>query len=159
MESHAYSLSDMESEGARMTDVEAARQALAEVGAIRGQVADKVRCPPSWHIAMGLILGAMVASQALSTALSMAVTAICLCATVLMMQAARRRMGFFVNGYRRGKTLWVALGLLVFAESMLALGIWLKLGLHLPWGPVACGVLVVPVSIGASYLWQSVYRA
>ena len=141
-----------------MTDAEAARQALADVGAIRGQVADKVRCPPRWHVAFGAILGSMVAGQAFPTAVSMAITVVCLCITVLLMQAARRRMGFFVNGYRRGKTLWVALSLLAFVEGMLALGIWMKVGLHLPWAPFACGAVVAPVSVGASYLWQSVYR-
>jgi hypothetical protein len=141
-----------------MTDADAARRALEEAGAIRGQVADKARCPPSWHATFGVIMGAMVASQSLTPALSISVTVLCLGAAVFMMQAARRRMGFFVNGYRRGKTLWVALGLLGVVEALLFAGIGLKETWGLAWAPLVCGLIVAPIAIGGSYLWQAVYR-
>jgi hypothetical protein len=158
MESRAYSLSDMESEATPMTDADAARRALDDAGAIRGQIADKARCPPSWHAAFGVMMGAMVAGQALPSHLSIGVTVLCLGAAVFMMRAARRRMGFFVNGYRRGRTLWVAIGLLGIIEAMLFAGIGLKETWGLAWAPVVCGLIVAPIAVGGSYLWQAVYR-
>lgn len=141
-----------------MTDIDAARRALEDAQKVRADIADKVRCPPSRHLAMGVVMGGMIAGEAASPPISLAILAICLGGVVLLVVDARKRLGFFVNGYRRGKTLWVAIGLLVFVEAVLASSIWLKEVRHILWAPIVGGLIVAPVATAASYLWQSVYR-
>jgi hypothetical protein len=149
----------MESEKPAMTDADAARRALEDAQKVRADLADKVRCPPSWHLAFGLLMGAMVAGEAGPPPVSLGVLAVCLGGVVLMARAMRKRMGFFVNGYRRGRTLWVALSLLAFVEVVLFGGIWLKDARHIAWAPLVGGAVVAAVTTFASYLWQAAYRA
>jgi hypothetical protein len=149
----------MESEEPAMTDADAARRALEDAQKVRADLADKVRCPPSRHLAFGFLMGAMVAGHAGPPPVSMTVLVLCLGGVVLMVRATRKRMGFFVNGYRRGRTLWVVLSLLAFVETVLFSGIWLKEAWHVAWAPLAGGVVVAAVTTAASYLWQAAYRA
>ena len=142
-----------------MTDTESARNALEETRRLRAEVADKAACPPIMHAAFGLLMGALVASQALPVPSAMAVLAICMAGVAWMVQWQRKRMGFFVNGYRRGRTRRVALGLLAFCEAVLVVSLWLKYGRHIGWAPLAGGALVFPVAILGSYVWQAAYRA
>ena len=142
-----------------MIDAQYAVKALDDARAMQAGLADRVNCPPHMRLAFGLVLGGMIAGQAGSPPLAMGVTALCLCAVVLMIRAIRRRTGVFVNGYRRGRTRWVALGLLAIAESALVLSLWLKLAQHVAWAPLAAGALVAVVAVAGSYLWQAAYRA
>jgi hypothetical protein len=141
-------------------DAETALSALQQVDAVRADVARRATCPSHWHWAFGLLMGAMIGGQSLPSAYeSLAVTGACLGATLLMMRAMRRRMGFFVNGYRKGRTRPIAIGLLVFVETTLGVTLWLKLGQHIWWAPLAGAALVAPVSVLGSYAWQRAFRA
>jgi phosphatidylglycerophosphate synthase len=140
-----------------MSDTSSPADALAGVRAINDQIARKVECPPQYHLAFGLLMGAMVAGQALSPLGACVVLVICMGFLGLMFMWQRRRLGVFVNGYRRGRTRSVALTLLVIVEALLFGSIWLK---HqgLPWAPLAAAALVVPIAIAGSYIWQAAYR-
>ena len=142
-----------------MTDTLSPARALEEALAARAHVAARADCPAYMHVLAGLLLATMVAIQALPTALNIAALAGCLCAIAAMVAYRRKRYGFFVNGYRRGRTLWVALALLVFVEMVLFGGIWLKESWHVAWAPLAGGALVFPVAVFASYRWQAAYKA
>ncbi len=142
-----------------MTDALSASQALEDARAARAQVAARLDCPPQMHAVLALLMAMMVASQSLPSPLNTAAVAPCLAGVVLLVQHQRKRYGFFVNGYRRGRTRRVALTLLAFVEVVLFGSIWLKLAHHLAWAPLAGGVLVFPVTLFGSYRWQAAYRA
>ncbi len=142
-----------------MTNVLSASQALEDARAARAEVAARLDCPPQMHAFIALLMATMVASQSLPSPLNAAAVAPCLAAVALLVRYQRKRFGFFVNGYRRGRTRWVALSLLAFVEVVLFGSIWLKLAHHLAWAPLAGGVLVFPVSIFGSYRWQAAYKA
>lgn len=140
-----------------MTQPPSAAEALEGVRAINSQIAEQVLCPPQFHFAFGALMGALVAGEALPVPGSMAVLVVCMAAVVLMVRAQRRRLGFFVNGYRRGRTRVVAISLLVIVEALLFGSLWLKFH-GLPLAPLAAGALVVPIAIAGSYIWQAAYR-
>jgi hypothetical protein len=144
---------------ASMTDTLSAARALEEARAARAHVAARAACPPHMHVLVALLMAAMVASQSLASPLNLFALAPSLCAVAALIVHQRKRYGFFVNGYRRGRTLWVAIPLLVFVEAVLFGGIWLKDSWHLVWAPLAGGVLVFPATLFASYRWQAVYKA
>ena len=142
-----------------MIDAQYALKALEDARTAQAGLAERVNCPPHMRVAFGLIMGALIAAQAAPSSVAIGVTAACLGAVVLMIRAIRRRTGIFVNGYRRGRTRWVALGLLAIVESALAFSLWLKLAHHLVWAPLAAGAAVTVIAIAASFLWQAAYRA
>lgn len=139
-------------------DIVAATEALKTIDGVKAEVADRMDCPPTWRLAFGAVMGAMIAGQAGPPPVALAILALAMGAVVLMVSAMRRRMGFFVNGYRRGRTRRVAVGLLVFVESVLAVSLYLKLGRHIWWAPLVGGAIVAPVAVAASYAWQTAYR-
>jgi len=142
-----------------MTDALSASQALEEARAARVQVAARLDCPAHMHALVALLMAVMVASQSLPEPLNLFAIAPSLCALVLLVAYQRRRFGFFVNGYRRGRTRWVAISLLLFVEAVLFGSIWLKESWRLALVPLAGGVVVFPVTLFASYRWQAAYKA
>src|SRR6185503_4845693 len=115
----------MESESP-MTHTLSPSQALDDALAARAHVAARAECPAYMHVLTALLLSTMVAIQALPVIPNLIALAGCLCAIAAIVVWRRRRYGFFVNGYRRGRTLRVALALLALVEIALFGGIWLK---------------------------------
>lgn len=140
-----------------MTPNPSAAEALEGVRAINSHIAEQAGCPPMFHVAFGLLMGALVAGQALPVPGSLAVVAVCLAFIALMVRWQRRRLGFFVNGYRRGRTRVVALVVLAMVELLLFGSLWLKVH-GLPWAPLAAGGLAAPIAVAGSYVWQAAYR-
>ena len=151
-------LSNMESEKP-MTDALSASQALEDARAARALVGARLDCPRYMHFVLAGLMSAMIASQSLSTPWNVPAVILCLVAVLMLMQYQRKRYGFFVNGYRKGRTRVVAISLLLFVEVVLFGSIWLKLVHHVAWAPLAGGILVFPVTILASYRWQAAYKA
>lgn len=137
---------------------EEARAALAAKTLAEHEVARLGTCPPWRHAAFAAIEAALVISPAAGTTGQFATTAAALCAIALVVRADRRRLGVFINGYRRGRTRLVAFGLLVLLLPMFALSNWAALDLHRP----ALSVLAAAATFGFCYvgsvLWQRVFR-
>jgi len=142
-----------------MIDAQLALKALDEARAVRADIAGRVRCPPYRHWLFGLLMGSLVAAPAAPLPYEVAIFVVCMIAVALLIRDQRRRLGFFVNGYRKGRTLWIALPLLVFTETLLYGGMWLKYERHLAWAPLVGGAIMLFVGAAASYAWQRVYRA
>jgi hypothetical protein len=104
-------------------------------------------------------MATLIAAQAAPPLYAIAIMALWAGAFVLMLRAIRRRLGFFVNGWRRGRTLRVSIALLVYCELLLMTSVWLKLGHHIGWAPLAAAALVFPGAVYGSYVWQRVYLA
>lgn len=142
----------------RMDAGEAAR-ALAAVAETRSRFAQRAHWSLPRHLAVGLLMGLLVASYALPEAGTMAVLGLVILLVLLVIARDRARDGFFVNGYRKGRTRTIAL--LLAGASILALGAALA-GKHLygmGWAPIAAGAIMVAAGTWASIAWERAYRA
>ncbi len=136
-----------------------AADALAAMQASRAQLAQRVNCPPQYHVLFGALMGGITAAQAAPPAGTFAIEGLCALVGIWMYRNGRRRMGFFVNGYRRGRTRPVVAVLLVCFLGLMGGGVWLKDEQHLTWAPIAAGVIMFAIGTWASFVWQAVYRA
>ena len=101
----------------------------------------------------------MVAVQAAPGFIAMSLSACFLVVIVAMTIIARKRMGFFLNGYRKGNTRRIAIALLVVIETIYLSSMWLKLEQHVVWAPLAAGAIIVPIILAGMKHWQDAYRS
>ena len=139
-----------------MTTQDQAMAALEATREAERQLAAAVACPPWRHALFGAIMGALVATPALPLALRFGALVLILIAIAMIVQADRRRMGMFVNGYRRGRTLFVAIPLLaatlvlyLFSARAGAAGDLLT--------PLWLGLAAFVVAVVGSVAWQRVF--
>lgn len=134
-----------------------ARSALEAKRQAEAQIARAATCPPWRHAAFGLIMGGLVASPAAPLPLRMGLLAILLCLIALIVQSDRKRLGMFINGYRRGKTLFVTLPMLVIELSLYMVGIVRNAHGEDPVTPLLLGAVALVIGTLGSMLWQRVF--
>jgi hypothetical protein len=139
-----------------MTLQDEARAALAAKGSAERQVASAMYCPPWRHAAFGAVMAALVASPAAILPLRLGILALALAAIAAIVQSDRRRMGMFVNGYRRGKTLFVSLALLAAILGLYLLAIRAAESGHTA-TPLLLGGAAFIVSVAGSIVWQRIF--
>ena len=139
----------MESSEARSA-LEAKRQAEA-------QIARAATCPPWRHAAFGLLMGALVAAPAVPLPARFAVFIAILAAIPIIIQSDRKRMGMFINGYRRGRTRVVVFAIVAVELSLYVLSIYLADDLNYRIAPILLGVAAVAIGIAGSLWWQRVF--
>ena len=133
-----------------------ARTALDAMGASERKLAAAAACPPWRHAAFGLVMAALVAAPAVAMPLRLAVPALAFLAVLGIVQSDRRRTGMFVNGYRRGKTLFLTLGILVANLGLYLLSI--SAGLRGETGTVILlSVAAFLISVVGSVIWQRIF--
>ncbi len=134
-----------------------ARAALAAKGTAELNLARLAQCPPWRHAAFGGVEAALVATPAFALPLRFATLAMILIAVALIVQSDKRRLGVFINGYRRGKTRLVTfpmLGLLmIFYGASCYFG--LARGEHSV--SLALAVPAFVTGWAGSVLWQRVF--
>lgn len=133
-----------------LSALDAKRQAEA-------QVARAANCPPWRHAVFGLMMGGLVASPAFQIAIRFAIVIVLLCLIPLIIQSDRKRMGMFINGYRRGKTRVVTLSLLVVELALYCVSVWRGLGADDHTTPLLLGVLGLIIGLAGSVAWQGVF--
>jgi hypothetical protein len=138
---------------------EDARASIEDVQSVRRDLADRADCSPAWRITGAVLFGAMFAVQAAPVLIAVSLSVSCFAAIAAMAIIARKRMGFFVNGYRRGSTRKVAIALLVIIEAIYISSMWFKIEQHVVWAPLVGGVIIVPVILVAMQRWQDAYRS
>jgi hypothetical protein len=141
------------------TDIAAAEAALAALAETRGRIAERAHWSLQRHLAVGLLVGMIVASYALPPLGTLVAGAIALVGTLLLVRADRRRDGFFVNGYRPGRTRLVALLFVAVAMVGLVAAVVGKQVYGLIWVPLVAGAVVAALGTFASLQWERVYRA
>ena len=141
------------------SDAEEAERALAALADARQRIAKRAHWPLARHVAFGLLMGLLVAGYALPTAGQIATVILMLLGTALLVRHDRRRDGFFVNGYRAGRTRRVALLFLAVALLGLAVAIVAKLRFGLVWVPLVAGAAIAVLGTLASLAWERAYRA
>ena len=140
-----------------MTTIEEqARIALMAKGAAEQDLARLAVCPPWRHAAFATMMAALVATPAIPLAARFAVLATIFVSIVLILQSDRRRLGVFVNGYRRGKTRLVTFPMLAVILSLYAASCWFGLDQGRP--DVSLLLAAVSFAIGyvGSVIWQRV---
>jgi hypothetical protein len=121
------------------------------------QMAKAATCPPWRHGLFGLLMGGLVASPAFEFPIRMLILILILCSIPLIVQSDRKRMGMFINGYRRGKTRVVAVGILAVELSLYALSVIRSFDYHDHVTPLLLGICGVLIGVVGSMLWQRVF--
>ncbi|MEQ7873603.1 hypothetical protein ABDK56_06310 [Sphingomonas sp. ASV193] len=132
--------------------------ALGSVDAANAALARAASCPPWRHAAFGALMGLLVFSAGQPVMVQSALTAACMGGVAVIAVSDRRRMGVFVNGYRKGATLPVTLALLgvmlvlIFAELHAR-----DSGLSLA-TKAALALAAAAIGTAGSVRWQRIYR-
>lgn len=142
-----------------MITTQDARASIEDVQSVRRELADRATCSPAWRITSAALIGTMFAAQAAPVVIALTLTVGCFAAILVMAVIARKRMGFFINGYRKGRTRTVAIALLVIFEALYLTGIWLKITQNAVWAPIVGGAIIVPIVLVAMSRWQDAYRS
>ena len=137
-------------------NVNEARAALTEVEQAKGRLAADYNYPFSRHLAFGALMGILVASPALGSPRSVLVLPLVMAGVIAVQKWDRARTGTFLNGWRAGRTLPIALFALLVNAILLAVGARYT-GQGLVWVPLALGVVATAVGVAISYAWQRVY--
>jgi len=132
--------------------------ALEALQAARRRMAGRARWSFGRHLAVGLVMGVLVASYALPGALQLLGLVPCLIAVALIIARDRRRDGFFVSGYRAGRTRPFTFLLLGGVFLLVILAVAARIALGWGWAPLAAGLAVVPLVTWGSLHWERIYR-
>ena len=134
---------------------------MSALGAIDGAQAALARaadCPPWRHAAFGGVMGVITLSAGLGQPYNFLLLAVAFVSIALIVISDRRRMGIFINGYRKGATrplTFVMLGVMlviVFAEIH-AKDAGLALATR-----VALALIAAAIATGMSVIWQRIFR-
>jgi len=140
-----------------MDEVEAARS-LEMMHTARGALAERARWSFARHAAVGLLLGGLIAGYALPDPWPVIVAGACMAATAIVIARDRRRDGFFVSGYRPGRTRWVTFLMLLVGLCALVGAIGMKTRYGLAWAPFVIGSGMAVFATVTSIMWERVYR-
>lgn len=135
-------------------------EALAALDAKRAaeaQMARAANCPPWRHVVFGLLMGGLIASFAFEFAVRTAILVIVLACIPIIVRSDRRRMGMFINGYRRGKTRLVVAGILALWIPLYALSVYYGLGRNDHRMPLLLGLVGFALATAGSVVWQRVF--
>ena len=137
--------------------VQEAHAALAAKQAAERSIAQLSLCPPWRHAAFAGIMAALVVSPALPLQWRFADVALALLAVALVARSDRRRLGMFINGYRRGRTRWITFPMLAVLMVLYSLSTLSALDWHWPILSVAFAAVTFVISYFGSVLWQRVF--
>lgn len=141
-----------------MTDLNAEDSLLAVADA-RKRLAVRTKWPLLRHAAAGTVIGSMVAGAGLPPAGMTVVICACLFAVLAIKDYDRRHDGFFVSGYKPGRTRWVALLILVISIGTLVASLYAKHNYGWWAAPFISGIIVFFVATYGSILWERVNQA
>jgi hypothetical protein len=134
-----------------------ALSALDAKRAAEAQVAKAANCPPWRHALFGLLMGALIASPAFETTVRFAILFGILACIPIIIHSDRKRMGMFINGYRRGKTRIVVAAVLVVELGLYFVSVVRGLEHADHTTSLTLGVAGVFIGIAGSLLWQRVF--
>lgn len=135
-------------------------EALSALDAKRhaeAQMARAANCPPWRHAVFGVLMGGLVAAPAVPLPARFAVLVVLLAAIPIIIQSDRKRMGMFINGYRRGKTRIVAFAILAVELLLYGLSVHFGDSLHDQVTPILLGLAGIVLGVAGSVWWQRVF--
>ena len=134
-----------------------ARIALAAKGAAEQDLARLALCPPWRHAVFAAVMAALVATPAIILPLRFAVMALVFVAIGLIIRSDKRRLGVFINGYRRGKTRLVTFPMLAVILGLYAVSVHFGMTRGQPSISVALAAISFVVAYVGSVIWQRVF--
>ena len=136
-----------------------ARHALDELSNAQTLIAEDLgHCPPWRHVLFGALFSVLIGSIAISSAAQLAAAPFILLATALIVRSDRKRLGVFINGYRRGATLPLTIIYLVAMIGLLLAAMYLRIS-GFRWAyKLGLSALTFAIAVGFSVYWQSIYR-
>ncbi len=141
-----------------MTSIaEDARLALLAKGAAEQNLAKLALCPPWRHAAFAALMAALVSTPAFALPVRFGVLAMVLAGILLVVRSDRRRLGVFINGYRRGKTRRVTFPMLAVILGFYAASVYCGDVLHRPAICLPLAAMAFGVGYGGSVIWQRVF--
>lgn len=138
-------------------DKDEARAALGALAAAQRDLSEMALCPPWRHGAFALLEAALVASPVLPFPVRIGLVAVVIAGFVLCMQHDRRRLGIFINGYRRGRTRRVILVLVPAVLALYLASVWATFEAGLPLVSLVLAVITFGVCLWGSVIWQRVF--
>lgn len=142
-----------------MTRDEDALRMLAEVKTANAEMAERAKAPVWYHPALGLLMGGLVAVQGQPFAFLIAYYIAFAAGLALLVRAYKRHTGLWINGYRAGRTRWVAVGLAVLSTIAMLISVSLQREHGVALAPLAFGgIIAVIVTIGG-FIWEAAFRA
>lgn len=142
---------------AEPSPADAARMA-AEVHAARAEMARRAVAPVWYHPALGLLIGGLVAVQGQSLWIIGPYYVVFLVGLVGLVRAYRAHTGVWINGYRKGRTMIVAVGLATLVAAIMLGSVWLVRERGLTVAPFVGAVLVALLTTAGGFLWEIAYR-
>ncbi|MCY1645686.1 hypothetical protein OVA11_00975 [Caulobacter sp. SL161] len=142
-----------------MTRDEDALRMLAEVQAAGEDLARRARAPVWYHPALGLLMGGLIAVQTQPLLLVFGYYALFVLGLLLLVRAYKRHTGLWINGYRAGRTRWVALIMVALVALAMLLAVWLVRERGLTLAPLVFGALVAVLVAMGGQIWQAAFRA
>ena len=142
-----------------MVETGTAAGTLEQAQAARARLAQKLDCPPWAHTLIGALFAVLVADMAAPEPLILPIEGAVALVGVAIFFWFRRRMGFFVNGYRKGRTRPIAFGLVGAYLVCFSLAFWCRTELKLFWPAYALAVVMFGIGTWASVAWNRTYRA
>ena len=140
-------------------DQNEAAAALASMRAVKERMAKGPRWGWKYHFLFGGLMGTLMAVQALPIVWRFVGLAFCLMAIVLIKKWGRDASGRFINGFRRGRTRVVAVGLLCLWMPLYIFCSWLSFDRHIATAPLYGGLIMFPIGVLADWLWVKAYDA
>ena len=142
-----------------MTRDEDALRMLAEVEAANADLAERAKAPTWYHPALGLLVGGVVAVQGQSIPLVVAYYGVFVAGLLLLVRAYKRYTGMWINGYRAGRTRWVAIGLAALTTLSMLIAVWLQRDRGLALAPLVFGGLLALIVTIGGFVWEAAFRA
>ncbi|WP_010543080.1 hypothetical protein [Sphingomonas elodea] len=139
-----------------MSTVAEAQQALAQIQASRAQLARIAHCPPARHLAFAALEAGIVVSPAAAPYQLLAMAPLLL-GLVLVVRWDRRRLGMFINGYRRGRTRRVIAAFLPVLLALYGTSVYFVFARQEIWPSLLLGGVMFVVATWMSVIWQRVF--
>jgi hypothetical protein len=136
---------------------EEARLALLAKSAAEQNLAKLALCPPWRHAAFAALMAGLVSTPAFSQPIRFGLLAIIFAAIALIVRSDRRRLGVFINGYRRGKTRRVTFPMLLVILGFYSASFYCGDVLHRPVFSFALAAMAFGVGYAGSVIWQRVF--
>lgn len=148
----------MESEASCMSySKEEAVLALDAKGEVQRNLANLPLCPPLRHAAFAVTVAALVAVPIFSLHTRFIALAVIFASIFLIVRWDKRRLGVFINGYRRGKTRMVTFPMLALILGLYFASYYVLLSKREPVIILALAATAFLVGYLGSTLWQRVF--
>lgn len=139
------------------TPKEEALQALAAKGDVEQNLANLSLCPPLRHAAFAAVIATLVGTPALPLPMRFVALALIFTSIYLIVQWDKRRLGVFINGYRRGKTRMVTFPMLVLILGLYFASYYFSISHKEPGISLALAALAFIIGYLGSTLWQRIF--